>query len=155
MIDRDGVINEDSHEFIKTVAEWRAIPGSLEAIAAFTRAGWRVAVVTNQSGVGRGLYDERALAAIQREKLTAADVARIDGEVDALRLHFTSLRSIKTEYGRFRFMLRGIDARWRWLAQRLGRELRNTDPEKEKLLQEFAHHFFGGLASYDPIPGKP
>lgn len=64
MIDRDGVINEDSHAFIKTVAEWRPIAGSLEAIAAFTRAGWRVAVVTNQSGVGRGLYDEQTLAAI-------------------------------------------------------------------------------------------
>lgn len=101
------------------------------------------------------VLSERALAAIQREKLTAADVERIDGEVDGLRLHFTSLRSIKTDYGRFRFMLRGIDARWRWLAQRRKRKLRNTDPEKEKLLQEFAKHFFGGLAKYDPIPRKP
>src|SRR5688572_5140080 len=66
MIDRDGVINEDSGEFIKSVAEWRPIKGSLEAIAALTRAGWRVAVVTNQSGIGRGLYDEQTLAAIHR-----------------------------------------------------------------------------------------
>ncbi|HET7923831.1 MAG TPA: HAD-IIIA family hydrolase, partial [Rhodanobacteraceae bacterium] len=58
MIDRDGVINEDSGEFIKSVAEWRPIPGSLEAIASLHRAGWMVAVVTNQSGVGRGLFDE-------------------------------------------------------------------------------------------------
>lgn len=64
MIDRDGVINEDSDEFIKSVAEWRPIAGSLEAIAALHRAGWRVAVVTNQSGIGRGLYDEATLAAI-------------------------------------------------------------------------------------------
>jgi D-glycero-D-manno-heptose 1,7-bisphosphate phosphatase len=64
MIDRDGVINEDSTEFVKSVAEWRPIAGSLEAIAALHRAGWRVAVVTNQSGVGRGLYDEATLAAI-------------------------------------------------------------------------------------------
>jgi D-glycero-D-manno-heptose 1,7-bisphosphate phosphatase len=64
MIDRDGVINEDSDDFIKSVAEWRPIAGSLEAIAALHRAGWRVAVVTNQSGVGRGLYDEATLASI-------------------------------------------------------------------------------------------
>jgi D-glycero-D-manno-heptose 1,7-bisphosphate phosphatase len=64
MIDRDGVINEDSGEFIKSVEEWRPIRGSLEAIASLHRAGWRVAVVTNQSGVGRGLYDEATLAKI-------------------------------------------------------------------------------------------
>jgi D-glycero-D-manno-heptose 1,7-bisphosphate phosphatase len=64
MIDRDGVINEDSGEFIKSVAEWRPIAGSLEAIAALHRAGFTVAVVTNQSGVGRGLYDEATLAKI-------------------------------------------------------------------------------------------
>jgi D-glycero-D-manno-heptose 1,7-bisphosphate phosphatase len=75
MIDRDGVINEDSGEFIKSVAEWRPIRGSLEAIAALHRAGWRVAVVTNQSGIGRGLYDEAALAGIHRhmrERVRAA-----------------------------------------------------------------------------------
>ena len=64
MIDRDGVINEDSGEFIKSVAEWRPIAGSLEAIASLHRAGWMVTVVTNQSGVGRGLYDEATLAQI-------------------------------------------------------------------------------------------
>lgn len=75
MIDRDGVINEDSAEFVKSVAEWRPIEGSLEAIAALHRAGWRVAVVTNQSGVGRGLYDEATLAKIHahmRERVRAA-----------------------------------------------------------------------------------
>ena len=66
MIDRDGVINEDSGEFIKSVAEWRPIPGSLEAIASLHRAGWQVAVVTNQSGIGRGLYDEATLAQIHK-----------------------------------------------------------------------------------------
>lgn len=64
MIDRDGVINEDSGEFIKSVAEWRPIAGSLEAIASLHRAGWTVAVVTNQSGIGRGLYSEATLAQI-------------------------------------------------------------------------------------------
>lgn len=64
IVDRDGVINEDSDNYIKSVAEWRPIVGSLEAIAALHRAGWQVAVVTNQSGVGRGLYDEAMLGAI-------------------------------------------------------------------------------------------
>jgi D-glycero-D-manno-heptose 1,7-bisphosphate phosphatase len=66
VIDRDGVINEDSGAFIKSVAEWRPIPGSLEAIAALTRAEILVAVVTNQSGIGRGLFDEPTLHAIHR-----------------------------------------------------------------------------------------
>jgi D-glycero-D-manno-heptose 1,7-bisphosphate phosphatase len=64
ILDRDGVVNEESAEYIKSVAEWRPIKGSLEAIAALTRAGFRVAVVTNQSGVGRRLFDEATLAAI-------------------------------------------------------------------------------------------
>jgi D-glycero-D-manno-heptose 1,7-bisphosphate phosphatase len=67
VLDRDGVINEDSGEFIKSVAEWRPIPGSLEAIAALTRAGYRVAVVTNQSGVGRGLFSEETLGLIHAQ----------------------------------------------------------------------------------------
>src|SRR5262249_57713747 len=71
VLDRDGVINEDSGEFIKSVAEWRPIPGSLEAIAALTRAGFRVAVVTNQSGVGRGLFSEQTLDAIHAHMRTA------------------------------------------------------------------------------------
>jgi D-glycero-D-manno-heptose 1,7-bisphosphate phosphatase len=75
MIDRDGVINEDSGEFIKSVAEWRPIAGSLEAIASLHRTGWTVAVVTNQSGVGRGLYAEATLVEIHehmRERVRAA-----------------------------------------------------------------------------------
>ena len=71
VIDRDGVINEDSRDFIKSAAEWVALPGSLEAVAALTRAGVRVAVVTNQSGVGRGLLDLGTLAAIH-SRMTAA-----------------------------------------------------------------------------------
>jgi D-glycero-D-manno-heptose 1,7-bisphosphate phosphatase len=69
VIDRDGVINEDSRDFIKSVGEWRPIKGSLEAIAALHRAGRRVAVVTNQSGIGRGLYDVATLEAIHRHML--------------------------------------------------------------------------------------
>jgi D-glycero-D-manno-heptose 1,7-bisphosphate phosphatase len=75
MLDRDGVINEDAGDFIKSVEEWRPIARSLEAIAALTRAGVPVAVVTNQSGVGRGLYDEDALGAIHQHMRTAIRAA--------------------------------------------------------------------------------
>jgi D-glycero-D-manno-heptose 1,7-bisphosphate phosphatase len=75
MVDRDGVINEDSDSYIKSVAEWRPIAGSLEAIGALTRRGYRVAVVTNQSGVGRGLLDETTLGVIHRHMLGAVRAA--------------------------------------------------------------------------------
>jgi D-glycero-D-manno-heptose 1,7-bisphosphate phosphatase len=75
MVDRDGVINEDSDEYVKSVAEWRPIAGSLEALAALTRGGYRVVVVTNQSGVGRGLFDEATLATIHRHMLAAVQRA--------------------------------------------------------------------------------
>ena len=54
VLDRDGVINQDSSEFVKTADEWIALPGSLEAIARFYHAGYKVVVATNQSGLGRG-----------------------------------------------------------------------------------------------------
>lgn len=57
ILDRDGVINEDSENFIKSPDEWQAIPGSPEAIARLTHANYRVVVATNQSGMGRGLFD--------------------------------------------------------------------------------------------------
>lgn len=82
VLDRDGVINEDSGEFIKSVAEWRAIRGSLEAIAALNRAGFRVAVVTNQSGVGRGLFTEQTLRAIHEQMVAA--VRATGGELAAV-----------------------------------------------------------------------
>jgi D-glycero-D-manno-heptose 1,7-bisphosphate phosphatase len=61
ILDRDGVINYDSDEFIKHPDEWRPIPGSLDAIARLTQSGWRVVVASNQSGVGRGLLDMATL----------------------------------------------------------------------------------------------
>jgi D-glycero-D-manno-heptose 1,7-bisphosphate phosphatase len=64
ILDRDGVINEDSDSFIKSPSEWRAIPRSLEAIAELNRAGFRVVVLTNQSGIARGLFDESTLKRI-------------------------------------------------------------------------------------------
>ncbi len=63
ILDRDGVINEDSDAYIKSPDEWRPIPGSLDAIARLNRAGFRVVVATNQSGIARGLFD---LAMLQR-----------------------------------------------------------------------------------------
>ena len=82
IVDRDGVINEDSGEFIKSVADWRPIAGSLEAIALLCAAGRRVAVVTNQSGVARGLLDEDTLAAIhshmrERVRATGGELAGV------------------------------------------------------------------------------
>lgn len=71
VLDRDGVINEDSPDYIKSPAEWQPIPGSLAAIAKLTRAGIKVVVVTNQSGLARGLFDHATLQAIHT-KMNAA-----------------------------------------------------------------------------------
>ncbi len=82
VLDRDGVINHDSDQFIKSPDEWRPIPGSLEAIARLNHAGFRVVVATNQSGVGRGLLDIATLNAIH-EKLHRA-LAQVGGRLDAI-----------------------------------------------------------------------
>jgi D-glycero-D-manno-heptose 1,7-bisphosphate phosphatase len=57
ILDRDGVINVDSDSFVKSPEEWQALPGSLEAIAELNRHGFKVVVITNQSGIARGLFD--------------------------------------------------------------------------------------------------
>ena len=75
VLDRDGVINEDSPDFIRSPAQWQPIPGSLEAIAALTRAGFVLAVATNQSGLGRGLFDRSVLNAIHSRMLEAIEAA--------------------------------------------------------------------------------
>ena len=67
ILDRDGVINYDSDQFIKSPEEWRAVPGSLEAIARLNHAGYRVVVATNQSGIGRGLFDMAMLNSIHEK----------------------------------------------------------------------------------------
>jgi len=82
ILDRDGVVNHDSDQFIKTPDEWRPIPGSLEAIARLTHAGVRVAVCTNQSGIGRGLFDMATLNAIHNRMHRA--LSQIGGRVDAV-----------------------------------------------------------------------
>jgi D-glycero-D-manno-heptose 1,7-bisphosphate phosphatase len=82
VLDRDGTINHDSEQFIKSPDEWRPIPGSLEAIARLNHAGYRVVVATNQSGIGRGLFDMGTLNAIH-EKMHRA-LAHVGGRVDAV-----------------------------------------------------------------------
>ena len=64
ILDRDGTINHDSDEFIKSPEEWMPLPGALEAIARLNQAGWHVVVASNQSGLGRGLFDVASLNAI-------------------------------------------------------------------------------------------
>ena len=82
ILDRDGVINIDSAQFIKSPGEWKPIPGSLEAIAKLNQAGWRVVVATNQSGIGRGLFDMDTLNAIHDKMHKAVQAA--GGRIDAI-----------------------------------------------------------------------
>ena len=67
ILDRDGVINHDSDEYIKSEDEWQAIPGSLDAIARLNRAGYRVVIASNQSGLARGKLDVLTLFKIHRK----------------------------------------------------------------------------------------
>lgn len=80
ILDRDGVINHDSDQFIKTPEEWKPIPGSLEAIARLNQAGYKVVVATNQSGLGRGLFCMAMLNRIHAKmhKLVGQAGGRID-----------------------------------------------------------------------------
>jgi D-glycero-D-manno-heptose 1,7-bisphosphate phosphatase len=82
ILDRDGVINYDSHDFIKSPDEWRPIPGSLEAIAKLNHAGFQVVLATNQSGVGRGLFEVSTLNAIHDRMHRA--LAQMGGRIDAI-----------------------------------------------------------------------
>ena len=82
ILDRDGVINFDSDQFIKSPDEWKPIPGSLEAIARLTREGWRVVVATNQSGLARGLFEMATLNAIHAKMHKA--VAQAGGRIEAV-----------------------------------------------------------------------
>lgn len=82
ILDRDGVINYDSEQFIKSPDEWKPIPGSLQAIARLNQWGWRVVVATNQSGIGRGLFGMDTLNAIH-EKMVKS-LAQVGGRLDAI-----------------------------------------------------------------------
>jgi D-glycero-D-manno-heptose 1,7-bisphosphate phosphatase len=82
ILDRDGVINFDSDQFIKNPEEWKPIPGSLESIARLCQADYRVVVATNQSGIGRGLFDMPTLNAIHDKMHKAC--AAVGGRIDAV-----------------------------------------------------------------------
>lgn len=82
ILDRDGVINHDSDAFIKTPDEWIAIPGSLEAIARLSHAGWRIVVASNQSGVGRGMFTMDTLGAIHAKM--RREVTQAGGVIEAI-----------------------------------------------------------------------
>jgi D-glycero-D-manno-heptose 1,7-bisphosphate phosphatase len=82
ILDRDGVINFDSDQYIKSPSEWRPIPGAIEAIARLNQNGYRIAVATNQSGIGRGLFDMATLNAMNDKMMEL--VFRQGGRIDAL-----------------------------------------------------------------------
>jgi D-glycero-D-manno-heptose 1,7-bisphosphate phosphatase len=81
IIDRDGVINEDSDDYIKSAEEWKPIDGSLEAINRLKKSGYQVTVATNQSGLARGYFDQSALQAIhdKMDRLLALRGTSVDG----------------------------------------------------------------------------
>lgn len=82
ILDRDGVINQDSDAFIKSPDEWLPVPGSIDAIAQLTQANWRVVIASNQSGIARGLFTTDALNSIhQKMRQMVIDAG---GRIDAI-----------------------------------------------------------------------
>ncbi|NLY64808.1 MAG: D-glycero-beta-D-manno-heptose 1,7-bisphosphate 7-phosphatase [Alcaligenaceae bacterium] len=82
VLDRDGVINEDRADFVKSADEWIPLPGSLEAIARLYRAGWKIVIASNQSGIGRGLFNMEALN--QMHAKMHQELTMLGGQVDAI-----------------------------------------------------------------------
>ena len=82
ILDRDGVINHDSTEYIKSVDEWQAIPGSLQAISNLSRNGYRVVVATNQAGLARGKFNIESLNAIHRKMQN--HLLQFGGKIEAI-----------------------------------------------------------------------
>lgn len=82
ILDRDGVINHDSDDYIKSPDEWQPLPGSLEAIARLCRADYTVVVATNQAGVGRGLFSLEMLIRIHRKM--ASSIRDKGGRLDSV-----------------------------------------------------------------------
>lgn len=81
VLDRDGTINHDSDQYVKSPAEWKPLPGALEAIARMTQAGYRIAVATNQSGIARGLFDTSTLLDIHN--MLSRAVNQAGGRIEA------------------------------------------------------------------------
>jgi len=82
ILDRDGTINEDRDDYVKSADEWVPLPGALEAIARLNHAGWHTVIASNQSGLGRGLFDMAALNAMHA-KLNQM-LSRVGGRIDAV-----------------------------------------------------------------------
>jgi D-glycero-D-manno-heptose 1,7-bisphosphate phosphatase len=82
ILDRDGTVNEDSSDYVKSPDEWTPLPGALEAIARLNHAGWHVVIASNQSGLGRGLFDVSTLNAMHAKMHTL--LATVGGRVDAV-----------------------------------------------------------------------
>ncbi len=82
ILDRDGVINQDSDAYIKSPEEWIPINGSLEAIAQLSRAGYRIFIFTNQSGLARGYFDEDTLA--QMHQKMESMLAELGGKIEGI-----------------------------------------------------------------------
>jgi D-glycero-D-manno-heptose 1,7-bisphosphate phosphatase len=82
ILDRDGTINADSDDYIKSADEWTPLPGALEGVARLNHAGWHVVVATNQAGLGRGLFDMAALNAMHAKMHGA--LAAVGGRIDAV-----------------------------------------------------------------------
>lgn len=82
ILDRDGVINHDSDSYIKSADEWQPIDGSIEAISKLNEHGFQIAVATNQSGLGRNLFDEYALAQIHHKLCSMVEAS--GGHIDAI-----------------------------------------------------------------------
>jgi D-glycero-D-manno-heptose 1,7-bisphosphate phosphatase len=117
ILDRDGTINEDSDDFVKSPDEWLPLPGSLEAIARLNHAGWHVVVASNQSGLGRGLFDVSTLNAMHAKmhKLLAAVGGRVDAIFYCPHGPEDACRCRKPEPGLFE-----------QIAERFGVDLRNV-----------------------------
>lgn len=82
ILDRDGTINEDRKDFVKSPDEWTPLPGALEAIARLNQAGWHVMIASNQSGLGRGLFDMASLNAIHTKMVRL--LGDVGGRIDAV-----------------------------------------------------------------------
>ena len=90
ILDRDGVINHDSKDFVKSADEWLPLPGSIQAIAALSSAGYKVAVASNQSGLARGLFDELDLSEDVQEKIYKSNAERLFAFDDTQNLERTT-----------------------------------------------------------------
>ena len=82
ILDRDGTLNRSRDDYVASPDEWEALPGALEAVARLNQGGWRVVLATNQSGIGRGLFDMASLNAIHAKMHRA--LAAVGGRVEAV-----------------------------------------------------------------------